>query len=376
MVPFAENILDGELQKSQNYHVTAQFTCHYEGKVTAFVRRSNETVANRECHIEVRDNAAAGVYCSCELFSQYGLVCRHLYAFIASSKIRLPRSIADIVDPLHSVSVFCDAFEGIRISIPNLFRLEKIFIEVPPFYLQAGRPAPVAAGRPTKRRIRSRSETGPGKYSQLKHKKDYVCSSCGEKGSHNAKTCRKRSRTNAEDPKLNPVTPGHYAFTNVEVPPAYLHEESAQAITDLPGHVSSSGHPSCAALDKKVSSSVLETQESADHKPENVIAEAKFGSDFKSSILKYDTSIYSAKDILQSVTSGEAVAVREAISKSRKEKVSVNGSTYVEGIQTLRPKQWLSTAVVDVVVNALVESAWWVRNTMDFCISNCMFFMS
>jgi hypothetical protein len=104
----------------------------------------------------------------------------------------------ELVIPVYFVSSYKHEFQQERVvnSIKTRFIAKKM--NAPPIYLQAGRPTR-ASGGPQKRRFRSRGESGPGKYaSSSKKNKKYECSIYGEKGTHNKRTCKKKTSVNVE----------------------------------------------------------------------------------------------------------------------------------------------------------------------------------
>lgn len=161
LTPRAEHKLQHEIQDAASYCV------NQSSDSVAFVSRVNVPLKQRR--VELRTD---GPMCSCIVWVQHGVVCRHI--IVMSQRGSGSDAIYNMMADYYKLSRYSQGL--IPIEIPEETILDRDDELLPALYQQQ-------AGRPRKRRIRSRGETG-------RTRKLYKCGKCGKSDGHNRATCR------------------------------------------------------------------------------------------------------------------------------------------------------------------------------------------
>jgi hypothetical protein len=159
VTPRAERKLQAQLLEAAEYTVT------FSSDNIAFVSRVSSPLKQR-----CVDTQSAT--CSCATWQQYRIPCRHLIATLLAS---------NMADTSYELMGECYLLSAYQASVGTLEVAEDRTLVPDPSI----KPAPYVrqAGRPKKRRIRSRGEAGAAV------RKPYKCTRCGMTG-HNKATCR------------------------------------------------------------------------------------------------------------------------------------------------------------------------------------------
>ena len=159
VTPRAENKFQAQLKKSENY-------------ITTFSSDDVAFVAHAKFPLKQRRVDTCPVKCSCSTWKQQILPCRHILAVLKAQKDR--SRVFTLFGDCYKVETFARSVGAIVIPEDSQLVRDKTI-----------KPAARVrqAGRPRKKRIRSRGETGG------KARKPYKCGRCGNFG-HNRASCR------------------------------------------------------------------------------------------------------------------------------------------------------------------------------------------
>jgi hypothetical protein len=161
VTPKAEAKLQQELRRIPDYTVA------FSSSSVSYVSHSS---SNLEPNIEVILDPPT---CACLTWNQFGLPCRHLLALLYASG-RIERAI-DLFKSWYTVSASAEHLVALRLPSEDVLVRDQQ-LQAPPRIRQAG--------RPRKRRIRSRGE--------MRSRAVYRCRKCGARDGHTKATCRYR----------------------------------------------------------------------------------------------------------------------------------------------------------------------------------------
>lgn len=161
LTPRAERKLQQEIRDAASY------TVNFSSDSVAFVVRVNAPLKPRRVML-VPDQPT----CSCAVWVQHGIVCRHIVAM--SQCENSASSVVSMVADCYKVAQYSRGL--MPLEIPEQASLHCDPDLLPALFQKQ-------AGRPRKRRIRSRGETG-------RTRKLYKCGKCGKADGHNSATCR------------------------------------------------------------------------------------------------------------------------------------------------------------------------------------------
>lgn len=161
VTPKAEAKLQQELRRISDYTVA------FSSSSVSYVSHSS---SNLESNIEVKLDPPT---CACLTWNQFGLPCRHLLAMLYASG-RVDKAI-DLFKSWYTVSASAQHLVAFRLPSEDLLVRDQQ-LQAPPRINQAG--------RPRKRRIRSKGEK--------RSRAVYRCRKCGARDGHTKATCRYR----------------------------------------------------------------------------------------------------------------------------------------------------------------------------------------
>jgi len=164
LTPRAEGKLQREMMEAPSYSVN--FSTHD----VAFVSRVNVPLKQRRVEL-----GSDGPYCSCEQWLQHGISCRHIIAVLQARSNSETASAISMMADCYKVDHYKQQLSSIEIPEEVLLKHDRT-LQPAQFNRQAG--------RPRKRRIRSRGENG-------RVRKVYVCGKCGKADGHNRASCKK-----------------------------------------------------------------------------------------------------------------------------------------------------------------------------------------
>jgi hypothetical protein len=170
VTPRAEKKIQVQLRQATEYSVV------FSTDDVAFVAHVKSSLTQRRVNITTRE-------CSCNTWKQHKIPCRHiLSAMTAASSTTSVFSLASACYTVASYQAGIGTMEIAedRALVPDQRVLPATFIR--------------QAGRPRKRRIRSRGETAGSRSAR----KPYKCGRCGKSDGHNKATCRVHSPLNIE----------------------------------------------------------------------------------------------------------------------------------------------------------------------------------
>lgn len=159
LTPRAESKLQLELTKIPSYSVafSSDDVCYVSHRSSPF-----------ETNIEV---CIGKPHCPCALWMQHGIPCVHMLA--ALQEAGKMSAVPALFAPCYTTAAYSEYLRPIRLPSDDALQHDAT-IQPAPHYEQAG--------RPRKRRIRSRGEKGS--------RAMYRCERCGSRDGHNRATCR------------------------------------------------------------------------------------------------------------------------------------------------------------------------------------------
>lgn len=162
ITPRAEKKIQHQINKASSYSV------NFSSDERAFVSPTHSPLQQRRVELNSPN-------CSCSVWHQFQIPCRHIIAVLLA-KGRSDR-IMSIVNGCYTVATYGN--NTTPINLPEDTALTVDVSILPSKHI-------VQAGRPRKRRIRSRGETS----SSSRTRATYKCSNCRNRDGHNKATCR------------------------------------------------------------------------------------------------------------------------------------------------------------------------------------------
>lgn len=159
VTPRSQGKIQVQLREAAEYGVT------HSSDDVAYVARISHPLNQRRVD-------ASNATCSCTMWNQQRIPCRHLIAVLLDK--RAGDNVFDLAGPCHTLTSYGHSLGTLEVPEDVVLSAD-MAIQPAPFVRQAG--------RPRKRRIRSQGETGG------KARKAYRCTRCHMVG-HNKKTCR------------------------------------------------------------------------------------------------------------------------------------------------------------------------------------------